>query len=416
MPWKTALLAVMFLSGPVIAADWPQWLGAKRDGSTAEVVSPWKGDRKVLWRQPVGEGNSSPVAVDGRVFIHYKVNGKLQEEIVSYDAATGKVLWRHTYERPALKTAYGNGPRGTPCVSGNRVYTFGITGLLTCVDASDGRQLWQVDTASKYQAPKLTFGASCSPLIDGERLFLNVGAKGASLVAFNKEDGSEIWKSLDDGPSYSSPILFRADDDMQLVFLTQAGLVSVNPVDGALHWRSPLRDLLLESSTTPVRVGDTLIGSSITVGSVALTLKKDAAGVESLWKNAELTSYFSTPIAVGTKHLYLVTGVNPLALLNPLAKKGASATLHCVDLETGAVLWKRPNVGKYHASLMRTGDDKLLLLEEEGDLVLIEPDAKEYREISRGRVCNSTWAHPAVADGRLFIRDAEHLTCVQLKD
>jgi outer membrane protein assembly factor BamB len=376
-------------------------------------VAPWKEQLKILCRKPVGEGNSSPIAVGSRVFIHYKVNGKLQEEVACYDSSSGEQLWKKAYDRPALNTAYGNGPRSTPCVSGDLLYTFGITGLLTCFDVSSGKQVWQVDTAEKYKPGKLYFGASCSPLIDGNKLFMNIGGKGTSLIAFNKDDGSEMWRSLDDNPSYSSPILFGEGANRQLVFLTQAGLVSVHPDDGKLHWRSPLRDLLLESSTTPVRVGDTLIGSSITIGTVALELKKDAAGAEQRWKNPELTSYFSTPIALG-KHLYLVTGTNPLAALNPLAKKKPGATLHCVDLETGKSLWNRPNVGQYHASLMRTGDDKLLLLEEGGDLVLLKPDAKEYRELCRAHICGSTWAHPCVADGRLFIRDGEHLIAVQL--
>jgi len=415
MRWKTSLVVLLFAQVASHAADWPQWLGVQRDGSTKEIVAPWK-ELKVLWRKDVGEGNSSPVVIDGRAFIHYRVKDKLQEELACYDAVSGELLWKKTYERAAFSTPYGNGPRSTPAVSSGRVYTFGITGLLICFNAKDGSIVWQVDTVEKYKAPKLTFGASCSPLIDGDNLYLNVGAKGASLVAFNKNDGSEIWKSLDDGPSYSSPILFGEGSSRQLVFLTQQGLVSVKATDGKLNWQYAMRDKLLESSTTPVRVGNLLIGSSITLGSVGLSLKDDAAGIEQRWKSPELTCYFSTPIPVGEKHLYLVTGVNPLALLNPFGKKGPNATLHCVETETGKVLWKKGDVGKYHASLMRTGDGKLLLLEEDGDLVLLEPDPKEYRELCRGRICGSTWAHPALVNGRLYIRDGEHLVCVQLKE
>src|SRR5262249_41531336 len=132
-------------------------------------------------------------------------------------------------------------------------------------------------------------------------------------------------------------------------------------------------------------------------------------GFEEVWKKPELTCYFSTPVAVGQEHVYLVSGANPVALKQPEAR------LHCVEAATGNVLWTRPKpVGKYHASLLRTGDDKLLLLEEAGELALLEPDAKGYRERARAKVCGETWAHTALADGRLYIRDAKELLCLQL--
>ena len=120
-----------------------------------------------------------------------------------------------------------------------------------------------------------------------------------------------------------------------------------------------------------------------------------------------MTCYFSTPVAVGKDHLYVVTGTKPPALRN-------QAMLHCVDLATGKKLWTRPKVGTYHASLLRTGDDKLLLLEEAGNLVLLDPNPTEYRELARGSICGKTWAHPALADGRLYVRDDKELVCVEL--
>src|SRR5262249_6600191 len=124
-----------------------------------------------------------------------------------------------------------------------------------------------------------------------------------------------------------------------------------------------------------------------------------------------LTCYFSTPVSVGKEHLYLVTGKLP----NPLAPKTPPvATLHCVEAKTGKVLWSRPKVGEYHASLLRTGDDRLLMLEEFGDLVLLQPDPKEYKELARTKVCDKTWAHPALANGLLYLRDEKDVLCVQL--
>src|SRR5262249_35231636 len=204
-----------------------------------------------------------------------------------------------------------------------------------------------------------------------------------------------VWKKLDDGASYSSPIVFGQGAQRQAVFLTQQGLVGLRPAGGEVFWQFPFKDKLSESSTTPVRVGDLLVGSSITVGSVGLRLKGEGEKprVSEVWKKPELTCYFSTPVAVGKDYLYMVNG-------SLLAKK---ATLRCVEAATGKELWQRPGVGTYHASLLRTGDGKLLMLEEKGDLVLIEPSPKEYRELARAHVCGQTWAHPALANGRLYV-------------
>jgi outer membrane protein assembly factor BamB len=240
-------------------------------------------------------------------------------------------------------------------------------------------------------------------------VLLNVGAKGASIVAFDKDTGKHVWKKLDDKASYASPIAIGAGATRQVIFLTAEGLVSLSPTEGTIFWQHPLKDKINESSTTPVLAGDILFAASITVGGVGMRLDnvEGKPGVKQIWKNPGLTCYFSTPVAVGTDHLYAVTST----------KTGAfsfTATLRCIEAGTGKELWKHDKVGEYHASLVRTGDAKLLLVEEPGNLVLLEPNPKEYRELARSKICGKTWAHPAVANGRLYIRDAKELICVEL--
>jgi outer membrane protein assembly factor BamB len=409
MPWLRSLLVLVLACPFAGAADWPQWLGPRRDGSSPETVAPWKESPKVLWSQPVGEGHSSPVVAGGRVFLHTKVKDKEEEQVTAWDAQTGKELWHTAYPREKFSSLFGNGPRATPTVAEGRLYSFGITGVLTCFEADGGKQLWQVDTLKNFNAKNLFFGLSCSPLVEGKRVLVNVGGKGASVVAFDTDKGDVLWKALDDGASYSSPILVAQGQSRQAVFLTHDGVVSLNPADGGLYWRYPLTDLLSESATTPVRSGDLLLAGTISLGSVGLRLetKGDKPAAEKVWANGDLTCYFSTPVPVGKEHTYLVTGTKPPAL-NP------EATLRCVETATGKELWKKPKVGRYHASLLRTGDDKLLLLDDGGHLILLEPDPKEYRELARSKVCGETWAHPALADGRLYVRDMDKLYCLQL--
>ncbi len=412
MPWFRSLAALALWAAVASAADWPQWLGPDRDGASPEVVAPWKEAPKVVWRQPVGEGHGGPVVAGGRVVVHALAKAANEEEVVAFDAASGKELWRHAYPRAAFRSPFGVGPRATPAVADGRVYALGVTGLLTCLDAAKGERAWQVDTLKEFGAPNLKFGVSCSPLVETGKVYVNVGAKGASVVAFDTDKGTVSWKALDDGASYASPVAFGEGAKRQVVFLTQKGLVGLDPAKGAVLWQSPLVDLISESSTTPVRAGGLLLASSVTVGSVALKLEeKDGKwSADTAWKNAALNCYFSTPVPTADQeHVFFVTGSNPLTLnLRP------EATLRCVETKTGKETWNRPRVGTYHASLMRTGDGKFLLLEERGDLVLIEPSTKEYKELARARVCGETWVHPALAGGRLYVRDRKELICLEL--
>src|SRR5262249_20324648 len=149
------------------------------------------------------------------------------------------------------------------------------------------------------------FGVSCSPLVEGDKVLVNVGGKGASVVAFHKETGEILWRSQDDKASYSSPIIFGEEKNRQVVFLTGQGLLSLSPTDGRLFWKFPLVDTFLESSSTPIRIGNLLMASSITYGSVGLRLgtKDGQPDASQVWKNNALTCYFATPVPLGKGHL-----------------------------------------------------------------------------------------------------------------
>jgi outer membrane protein assembly factor BamB len=228
----------------------------------------------------------------------------------------------------------------------------------------------------------------------------------------DKDSGETTWKSRDDPASYASPIAVGKGKLRQVVFFTASGVISLNPADGTVYWNFPLRDRLFESSTTPLLAGDILLASSITYGSAGLRLstKDGKLAVSEAWTNPQLTSYFTTPVAFGKEHLYLVTGTPSYGG----KRTPPRADLHCVEVATGKILWKREKVGRYHAGLMRTGDGKLLMLEDRGDLVLVDPNPKEYRELARSKVCGATWSHPALADGKLYLRDNKEILCFQM--
>lgn len=389
------------------AADWPQFLGPNRNNTSPDSVAPWTGKLKPAWKQPVGDAHSSPVVADGVVYAFYQPRGKNADALAAFDAASGKQLWEKSYDREEFTPQFGVGPRGTPSVVGGKVYTLGGTGVLACWDAKTSDVAWKVDTLREFKAPNLSFGISSSPLVSGGKVFVNVGGKGAGMVAFDAATGKVAWKAGDDGASYASPIAVEGGGVKQVVFLTAAGLVAVDPDRGTEYWRQPFKDLLQESATTPLFADGLLVGSSVTLGSVALkvTEKGGKPAVSQAWRSAQLNCYFSTPVQVGKDSLYMLNGK---LSINP------SITLRCVDLATGKVRWEKANVGKYHAAMVRTGDNRLLVLDDNGYLALLEPDAKEYKELARSKVCGPTWAHPALAGDRLYLRDEKELICVPI--
>lgn len=400
--WLCLLFAFTVTS--LHAQDWPQWLGPQRTGAIEDVIAPWSASLQPLWTVKVGEGHSSPIVAEGKVFLHTRMPDSDVEILTAWDLA-GKELWQARNERASFTSQFGVGPRATPTYSNGKIYSLGVTGLLYCRDAGTGSTIWSLNLLETFKAKNLFFGVSSSPIVDDLHVYVMAGGTEGSIVALKKDTGDVVWKSGTDKASYSSPMTTKIGDTNYLVFQTERGVVGLNPVDGKEVFRVPLKDLLNESSTTPVRVGDILFAGSVTFGSVGIQLgTKDGVPTTSqAWKNPKLTCYFGTPVEFGGK-LYAVAG----QIVKP------TATLHCVDPLTGKSLWQKPGVGTYHATLYRT-KDKLLMLEEKGNLVLVEPNETEYKELARAKVCGQTWAHPAYAQGLFLVRDNNELKAIKLK-
>ena len=274
-----AISLTLALTFTLSAADWPQFLGPQRNGSTPEVVAPWKGELKALWKKPVGEAHSSPVVVEGVVYAFYQPKGKDADALAAFDAKTGEMKWEKSYDRQKFTPLFGNGPRSTPLVSGGKVYTLGGTGILACWDAKTGDIAWKVDTLKEFKAKNLFFGISTSPLMVGDNMVVvMVGGKGAGVVAFDARTGKSIWQATDDPASYTSPVLA----DNQIVALTGANLLGLSE-KGQKLWGVPFEGKvgpkqLIESSTTPVAAGDMVIASTITGGSIAIAGPRKRVG------------------------------------------------------------------------------------------------------------------------------------------
>jgi outer membrane protein assembly factor BamB len=399
-----AALAAALVAGPAAAADWPQWRGAKRDGATAEAVEPWKGDLTPAWSAKVGFGYSTPVVAAGRVFVHARVDGKEREEMIAFDAKTGKELWRTAYDREAYSSQLNTGPQATPTVAGGKVYGYGVTGVLTAFDAETGKIVWQNDTSKTLKARRPQFGCCCSPVVVGNMVVVAVGGTGSSVVAFDAKTGDVAWRALDEAANTSSPVVYAAKGKSvpDVVFMTTLRVVGLNPLDGTVGWEYPLPFQPSGTAPTPLLAGDLAVTSTMDNGTTGIKLAP--GDPEKAWQAKGLAGYFSSGVAAKGK-LFLVTNV-----LKPIPR----ADLACVDAATGKELWKKNGVGYFHFGVVRTANDKLVILDDSGRLKLIDAAAGEYRELCSAKVCGGNLVTPAVADGCAFVRDAEQVVCVRL--
>jgi outer membrane protein assembly factor BamB len=406
LPFPAIFVGLLGLvTGVSPAADWPQFRGPDRSGISPETGLPSAWPREgppLIWEKKVGPGYSGPVVAGGRLILFHRVGDK--EVVECLDAGSGKGRWQFSYP-----TAYvddfgkGDGPRSTPVVAGNRVYTLGAEGMLTCLELDTGKKVWARPVNEDYRVRKNFFGVGTTPLVEGNLLLVNVGAPGAGIVAFAKDTGKEVWRATDDAASYSSPVAATIDGVRHVFFFTREGLVSLDPARGAVHFRKRWRARYAASvnAATPLVVKDLVfLSASYETGAVLLRVKKD--GAEEVWKGDNiLSNHYETSI-YHDGHLYGFDG-----------RQESGARLRCVELLTGKVRWTNEDFG---CGSMVLADGKLLILSEKGDLVLVVSTPKAYRERARAKVLAGPCRAPvALAGGRLYLRDDKRLLCLDLK-
>lgn len=391
---------------PLDAADWPQLHGPTRDGHSAETKLNWnwpKTGPKVAWSLEVGTGWAGPVVAGERLVLFHRVGD--EEILLCLDPATGKEKWKYSYPTKYRDDfGFDDGPRATPTLAGGTIFALGPNGDFSAVELATGKKLWHRNLLEEYKASKGFFGAACSPLAMGDKVLVNVGGKGAGVVAFNTADGKEVWKSTDDGASYSSPTTAEIDGKPVAVFLTRTGLRVLDPASGKSLYDFPWRPRdanSVQAATPLVWKGEIFLTVSYATGGVLLKAK--GGTVDELWSNDKsLSSQYTTPVRVGD-YLYGTHG-----------RSDTGAThLRCVEWKSGEVKWSEAKFGV--ASLIAV-DGGLLALTETGDLVGFDASPAGYKERARAAILKKpTRAAPALADGRLFARDGKTLVCVSLK-
>jgi outer membrane protein assembly factor BamB len=401
-----ACYVLLFTVAAARAEDWPQALGPTRNNRTSESVPAWTTPPRELWRATFEEGNSNAIVADGRVFLHCKTPDREAEELVALDAATGELLWRRDYPRTPYSSTTGNGPRSTPVASLGRVVTHGVTGMLTCYSTTTGEQLWQIDTHREFGVRSLRYGVTSSPLIEGNRVLVHVGGPHATIAAFDIEDGSLLWKALDDPLATSSPTVIELETGRRhIAFQTALRIVGIDALSGSLLWEHPLSDVALDSIAAPFWTGSSLIASSVAFGGKAVRITAEAGRFRAseLWRNPELGAYFQSGVPMPELGCYFIVTNSPQP----------GATLRCVDLHTGAVRWSKPSVADWHAGLIATGTSGLLMSDGTGALTLLDADPDSFVERARTEVKGlPSSVNPVVADGRIYLRDQKTIVCL----
>jgi outer membrane protein assembly factor BamB len=389
-------------TGLAQTTDWFQWRGPNRDGHSAEtgLLREWpSGGPKELWRATgAGTGYSSFSASNNRLFT-LGARGNV-EYVIAFDAATGNRLWE-VPNGQRFRNDMGDGPRSTPTVEGDRVYAFGGTGELVCLDVATGKKHWSVNVVSQFGGNTPYWGYSESPLIVDDRIILNAGGPRASIVAINKLNGQTIWQQHSDDAGYSSPMLLRTGSLQQVVFFTGQRGLAVDPRDGRLLWSYNRASNNTANIATPVIRGNRVFFSS-DYGTGAALVEVRAAGniasAQEVYFTRDMRNHHASSVIVGD-HIYGFS----------------SSILTALKFDTGETAWRNRSVGK--GSLVYA-DERLYLYSEQGTIGLAEATPTEYRERGRFSIKASgppTWSHPIITNGRLIIRDQDTVYAYDVK-
>jgi outer membrane protein assembly factor BamB len=380
------------------AAAWPQWRGPARDGvaPATTVPAPLPPQLTKKWAVAAGAGHASPVVSGNRVILHSRQGNR--EIVAAYALDSGKPLWQDGVDAPytmnPAATGHGPGPKSTPAIADNRVFTLGISGIFSAHDLATGKLLWR---KSAPPAPP-EFGTASSPVVDGANVIAFLGGQNAgALTAMDAATGAVRWEWKGDGPGYSSPVIATIGGVKQVIVQSQNRLVSVGAADGRLQWEVPIKTPYEQNSVTPLIAGDVVIYAGLENPTVALRVARKGTQwtTTPAWRNEEVSMYMSSPAAGGTA-------------LFGLSNKNRGQ-FFAIDAATGKTLWTTKGREAENASIVRAGDH-LLLATTNSELIVARANAARYEELKRYVVADSAmWAHPAFAGRTIIVKDANKL-------
>jgi outer membrane protein assembly factor BamB len=411
----------------ILGADWPTFLGPTRDNVSPEkgIIAPWPKDglRKV-WDCELGAGYAPPVVAAGKLYHFDRFDNSIR--LTCRDAATGAEKWKFDYPTDYEDYyGYDPGPRACPVVEGDRVYAYGPDGMLYCVSAADGKELWHVNTRRDFHVHQNFFGVGSVPVVDGDLLIVAVGGSpdgrrpidlrlakpnGTGIVAFDKKTGKVKYRTADELSSYSSPVIRTINGKKTGLYFARGGLLGFDPQTGKIgfhyKWRAPVEESV--NAACPVVVGDRILLTEC-YGPGAACLDIVDGKVKEVWTDADkekleksLMCHWNTPVY----HEGFVYGSS--------GRHETEGDLRCVELKTGEVKWSEKV--RARCTLLKV-DGYFISLTEYGELTLIKPNPAKYDEVSKFRVpelAYPSWTPPVLSNGLLYVRGKDRLVCLEL--
>ena len=397
---RVSLVAAMTVFTLTVSAqDWPQWRGPNRDGGATGFTEPaaWPDTLKQQWKVDIGSGYATPLLVGNRLYTFTRQGN--EEVLQALDAATGKSVWRTSYAAPfemfAATAKHGPGPKSTPAFANGRIFTFGMSSIVTAFDAASGRQLWQ----KPVPAQQPMFHTGMSPVVDGDRVIIHVGGpKDTGLVAYDVATGAERWKWTGDSPAYGSPIIAELAGTRQVVVFTNQYLVGVAAANGQLLWQRPFTTPSNTTSQTPIIYKDMVIQAGRENGFTAFRVVRNGTSwsTENMWRTDEASVHMSNSVVVDSV-LYGLSHLN-------------SGQYFALDLDSGKVLWKSEPRQAENAAVVKAGTT-LFLLQNDAKLIILKANRSGFNPVKRYEVATGeTWSQPVVSGNRIFVKDVSNLT------
>ena len=400
-------MALAACCGGAWADDWPCFMGPTHDGVSTEtnLVTGWpEQGPPMMWKMDVGLSYSAPSVMKGALYLFHRIGG--EEVLECLDAATSARRWKASYPTDYVdRYGYNGGPRATPLVSGDQVFTFGAAGKFCCFNAKTGAVIWQRQLNQELAVPQNFFGVGSTPLLEGKLLIVNAGGpNGAGVVALDRDTGKTVWQATDEGASYASPRCATIGGQRYAFIFGRGGLVALDPANGKVFWRFPLRSKLVESvnAASPVIVGDLVfVSASYQTGGALLRCRKD--GCDVVWRDEVLSTHWATSMH-RDGYLYGFNGRH---------EKGT--TLRCVELATAKLMWEQPALTRCQ---MIYANGHYLILNEWGKLMLTQLTPKGCEIICTAQVLDPerpSYIAPVLADGFLYVRNERQLLCFDLR-
>jgi outer membrane protein assembly factor BamB len=382
------------------SAYWTEFRGPGRTGiyTETEIATEWPaGKLPQLWKRPVGGGYASVVVANGTVFTIEQRRHK--EVVAAYDLNSGREKWIHGWEAEFREPLGGDGPRATPAWHDGRIYALGATGEFRCLDARSGKLIWSRNILTENQAEIPQYGVVGSPLIvDDKVIVIPGGPGGKSVVAYDRLTGNPIWKSLDDRPSNISPQLVTIGGLRQIMIVSKRRVAGLSIDDGAILWEFPWT-FQNARAAQPILTGDNrfFISAGYGYGAalVEVFTKEDSSETRTIWANTRMKNKFGSSVL----HKGFIYGFD-------------EAILACMDASTGELKWKG---GRYGYGQLLLASGHLIISSENGEVALVKANPEKYEELGRFQAINGkTWNVPAIADGRLIVRNAFEMACFRI--